>query len=755
MEFVLGGAVALAAVVVLVVLTRDSNPPKAREGAAAEEPVRDMPRLAEAPVEAGRSAIETNNAVTGHTVRPAPCPAGSFLLEVVDERARPLAGIPVLLLALDRAASEDPYRRRGAALRKTDSDGQAFFSLELHRDVHQRAELEGVQVMQRLSLSPELEGSPQVELPGSVEDGQRFRLVLPEEIARLYRPLRVRVVDRKGAPVGGVPVDWIAWPVDQPRAIVHGGTGRTRSEDGIAELSLEVLRELTWKQQHAGGEHHYRAEISLPFVGGSPAEELKDPAKEALVTLVLPDTGSVEARVSLANGTPVGEGARVRAWGWAPEDAADDVFLGEAPVVDGRATLDFVGLDLDLRITASPEDHSRAAGWLELPGPRRAGERVEARLQLGPEATRLRFEAVDELGAPLSGAKLTGTLEARELGNERGTQFSFEATADERGAATFRVDGLPAGSRVLLRLETRFVSAVKATHRLRSELELPSLQLEHENDLGVIVLHGPPPSHPGVVLVSGSVLDDASEAPLARAHVSVSAGEPGGQQTWIQNVTAGLDGGFEVRGPPGLEGLRLVCFAREHESGGCTFEQGASVVLRLQGEKPLLVRVLLDPELPRYRFHFILISEDGTEHVGEAVAPENIRFRVAPPGLYALEVRYWDAPWVIERLEEIRLDNPSAPWAVQIDARLDPLDLRGRVAFSSCILLGPEGHPLVKEIVRVTIDPWGEKPVSTDEDGRLILVAPLGSTAQLEVEGFVPLVARTDSLGQALQLARR
>jgi hypothetical protein len=174
----------------------------------------------------------------------------------------------------------------------------------------------------------------------------------------------------------------------------------------------------------------------------------------------------------------------VKAWGWPRSAPDDDVFLGEVPVVDGRATVELVGLGLTLRLSACLADHSRASAWAEVAGPTRPDERVVARLQIGPEATRVVLRAVDELGAPLPEAKLEGEIELKE--GERGTVFRFDATTTREGIARSRVDGLPDGARAAsIRLQTRFTSEL-GIHQLRAEQPIPGLQVDHENDLGAI-----------------------------------------------------------------------------------------------------------------------------------------------------------------------------------------------------------------------------------------------------------------------------
>jgi hypothetical protein len=543
--------------------------------------------------------------------------------------------------------------------------------------------------------------------------------------------------------------------VDRPREFLHGGIGRTRAEDGVAELSLEALRTLRWRERNSGGSHRFRAEVVLPFVGGAPSADLgDDPTRDGPVTLVLPDTGTVEVHVECADGTPAGDGVRVRAWGWPP--GGEDEALLDVAVVGGRAMLALVGLGLELRLSAGPEDHSRATAWTEILGPTYPGERVKAQLRLGPEATRVRLLAVDELGAPIPRAVLSGTVRVREPGSEHDTQFRFDADTDEAGGAAFRLDGFPAGQRESsLRIETSCTSEAKALHRLQAELPSPALRAGRENELGTIVLRGPPPSHPGIVLATGTVVDDATGAPLASARVNLSGDYLDDESAWIRSVDTGIDGGFELRGPPGLANLQLQAFAREHEPAGSPVVSGGNVLLRLKREVRFEARVLLEPELPRRYLQFLLISEHLSVE-GEIHDLERVRFRPPEPGEYSFEVRTSDGAWLVERIEGIRVGAPEThPFAPATDPRLDPLDLRGRIVLALFRLRAAGGQALAGRVVRVRIDAGEPMRVRTDEDGRLVLVVPARARLELEPEGFQPLVCAPDREERTLDFSPR
>jgi hypothetical protein len=105
----------------------------------------------------------------------------------------------------------------------------------------------------------------------------------------------------------------------------------------------------------------------------------------------------------------------------------------------------------------------------------------------------------------------------------------------------------------------------------------------------------------------------------------------GDASAWIGSVDTAADGAFEIRGPAGLESLRLAGFAREHESATLDIAAGDEVVLRLEHEVVLAARVLLEPDFPRRLLHFLLVSADGDAEEGELQDLEAVRFRHLRP----------------------------------------------------------------------------------------------------------------------------
>jgi hypothetical protein len=344
---------------------------------------------------------------------------------------------------------------RGAEL-VSDAGGRVAIALELVENARLHVPGKGALEV-RVRPAPGLEHGPRLFLPLPIEADARFRLVLPDASARLYQPLRVRVVDAHGAPCAGVPVRWSAESVEKPEERVNSGGAGTTGADGRAELSLLSLRYLRWNEERFGGTHRVRTEIALALAEPVAADLGTDPTLHGEIVLVLPDIGSLRVRARRADGTEVVDGATARAWGRPRGTDENGEPIGSAAFAAGTAEIGLVGLGLTLRVNVTPDDHSCAPGRIELIGPTRAGERVDAAVTLGAERTRLVFRAVDELGAPLSGAELSGELQVERAGRTRSGPTFRDVEAGGDGRVFVWLDALdPELVPVALRVQARF-----------------------------------------------------------------------------------------------------------------------------------------------------------------------------------------------------------------------------------------------------------------------------------------------------------
>jgi hypothetical protein len=583
-ELTLGVLVVLAALAVLLIrVPRATEPEDAASAApAVSQPAVELAAAATAEVrrvlaDAGpREATLASEAQDGAR-------EPHFVVEVVDERNAPLAEIPLLVLARHAGAADPRWHglSRGVEL-VSDAGGRDVISLALVENAGLHVPGEGALEV-CIRPAPGLERGPQLFLPLAVEADSLFRLMLPDASARLYQPLRVRVVDAHGAPYVGVPVRWSATSVEEPEERVRSGGSGTTGADGRAELSLLTLRHLRWDEERSGGTHRFRAEIALALAEPVGVDLGTDPTDHGEIVLVLPDTGSVRVRARRADGTEVVDGATAHAQGWPRGTDVDDEPIGTAALAAGAAEIGLVGLGLTLRVKVSPDDHSCAPGWTELTGPTRAGERVDAAVTLGPERTRLVFRAVDELGAPLAGAELSGELRVERAGRTHALPSFRDVEADDDGRVRVWLDALdPQLVPVALHMEARYERPDRAHGWLRAEHPLAALVPASEHDLGALVLEGPPPSHPGEVLASGVLVDlDTGRPVRGQARLVMSADE--GTWEWARSFDTGADGRFELRGPPARGRVALQAFALGYE-GVWTEQLGRELVIGLQRE---------------------------------------------------------------------------------------------------------------------------------------------------------------------------
>ncbi len=748
LELGLGLAVLLA--IVLVFRKPPRETPLAGATGAAPAPEERRSLLAEPSSPSGGSRrAEVAPSAVAPGARELP-PPGTFCIEVVDEDGRPLAGVPVLLLTFPRDAPNDPYLRRMPDSEPTGAGGRACFELAtVARALSGRADL----VLQA-TIGPGLRDAPREEVPADLGEGAVIRLVASRAVADTFEPLRVRVIDAEGAPVGGVRVQWIAWREDRPgaRDWIHGGTGETDPESGIAELSLLVHRELRWREQQGGGVHRYRVEALLPLAV-RPELDLGTtlPVRE-LGTLQLPPCGRVDVTVEDGDGSPVSRGE--------VEISATDLAGPEGravtrPVIAGRALFPAVGLGLELVLLARMDDGSRARA--ELRGPTLAGETVRANLRVGPADRLVSFAAVDERRVPLAETLLEGNIHVTAGGGR--AWFPVEVRTDAGGRAEVRIPASHitgatiTGARGTDELSELDLRAERSRNEhlfadLTGTLELAGLaEATRELDLGPITFEGPPPSQ-RELLVSGHVQDELG-IPLAGAALTLEPLED--ERSWQAHARTGDDGAFELRGPAPEAGLRLTAGAdgflretREDLTAGA-----ANVVLRLSPAGRFHARVLLDPGIPADLLEASL-TDGLNEH--SFVLQERANVAGLPPGAYALEIRTVQGRWLVARIGDLPVRGGENP----IDPRLDPLDLRGRLGLCRFRCEWAETGPRFPATVLVRVGPWGEGPARTDETGLLVLVIPGGATAiELQPSGFERVRVTPSTEEQAVVFSRR
>jgi len=520
--------------------------------------------------------------------------------------------------------------------------------------------------------------------------------------------VRVQVVDGSGAPVAGVP---IALRERRLASVTDHLTSRT-GEDGVATL------------RHAGA-------ILSPAVARAfavavqglfepPIEKLIDPnaLPSEPVPLVLGPNGACEVVLVDASGQPVSGPIEARL---AFADAVDRG-LGETMLsrVSGRVLFERVAAGRPLIVEVTREG---AAARLEASGPGpRAGERVQLRVAVDPDASILRGRVVDPDGKALADAAVRARLEtaAGEPGSDGTWQLKTEA--DGRFSVEIpRSAEMPVGLQlVVCRLDANGAEVAGARRPLPRELVAGS------HELGDFALAEAP------VIAAGFVVG-AEGAPVERAMVTPSlpesASTPRGQD-WLVPVRSDVAGRFEIRGMTRSESITLTpsktgligdAVVAHRTDGG--------VKLLLVAATEISGTVLLDPSL-RGSMVLVQATRESTEPAaadagaGHAVIGADGAFTLheLPAATWSVRVVYAATAIELGRVDGV-VSHPS-----QRDPRLDPLDLRHTLKLIVLEPVDEQGRrvPGVRAFSRSSGEPEGKWVPSAESDGRVQLLSSGG-----------------------------
>jgi carboxypeptidase family protein len=714
LELALGLGVVLVS---LWLIARDGGEPRKAGGpgpapstptrAAAAEPE----RASEPERDSARAEVHGSS-----SEKPASASTALLSVEVVDEHGAPLSGQRVSIRASRLGLPPETFE-----VHLTGADGVAAIPVAPLEELRAAA---GTAYPRKLhaSLEPPFEGAPLVALPEALA-GARARLVVPEEDLRHLLPLRVRVVDAQGAPVGGVEVQLLARKLDErdfgpPRA---AGTSRA---DGHAELDLTAFRQE--RRPDARG-WQQRLQAWAPFAA-LPSLELGAELPAEVVMLRLPPSGSIAVKV---------DGAE-RALPEACVELLAPALVGQAqlaslraPIVDGQALFPAVGLRLALQLRV------RARGFrplppLELRGPSVACERVSATLELGAEWPRAALFAVDEHGDPLANQCFHGWVD----GPMPPPSLEPSPRSDARGRLVFHVPGepLPGETRRLCLRPADLGPFPPTTLALPAALE-PGVVTE----LGTLVFPAPElPARPTrVPLASGHVVDEDGR-PIGLANVILHA-----TSGFSQPVSSAADGSFRIEDAPLDGALELIArcpgFLEARVAG---LRPGATDLrVALAHAAVFEARVLLDDDLPMTRMYGRLESVGGGYPLELA---EHVAAGEVPPGVYTFSVRASSGRRCLARVDGVRLAAGPNP----VDPRLAPLDLRGRVVGVTARLETSDGSALLGSL-SVRID--GQEEIwLADDEGRVRGVALRGQELELVATGFAPRKLVADGLETVL-----
>ncbi len=304
------------------------------------------------------------------------------------------------------------------------------------------------------------------------------------------RTLRIRVVDRSGAPCAGVPVALKDYDDSIRTRLWEGVTG----DGGVVDVS-----HVQWRCGRVDA-----FAVTFHFATAEPIERrvvLADLPVEP-VELVLPETTAVRVRVT---GEGVEDGLVVAA-GRGGDSSADPRPTRETR--DGVVVFPYHGVGAPLFVTIAPKN--RRYPWIsnhrgpDAPGP--DGERVVS-LRMRPSMPVAVGRAVTRRGSPIADALLSACQS--ESGSSRMERIRTDV--DGRFSLVLETGVAPSPERSL-ELSVQNAPGCPGTSRI--ELDLSGPLRSGDVDLGDVVFRSPEP------ILSGQVVDDTG-APIAGAEITV------------------------------------------------------------------------------------------------------------------------------------------------------------------------------------------------------------------------------------------
>ena len=543
---------------------------------------------------------------------------------------------------------------------------------------------------------------------------------------------RVKLVDPSGRPRGDVELELCVRSKrrsDKLRDVCSGRTDR----DGIALIPLEEAREKRKVWEQWGGAPEWAVTCDIPNL--EPIKTLLEDLPEAgdTITLVLPPVGSLFVRILDHTGKPFTEDAHVSLV-WRPADApgnSGQQRIGDhrRDFEDGVARYAAIGLGTELLLSASATAGDFASANATILGPKRDGEVVEATLTLGPRHPKLTGTILGEDDQPVAEEGMYCRVWSRSgldpsLPHRPIMEQHFVTDAQGRFEWPWGLTiTLPADAE--LEVERR-VHRFATVETFASRMPMPRLPDGESKELGTIRLERPP------LLVSGTAIDGEG-APLRHASIWLrhTNGE-GPDRKWfdLDNTRTGSDdsGNFEVRSFRDVRELGI--FARKHnrrdvELRGITPGETGVLVQLLDKEQArslygvLEVGLLLDDEAGAPDIELLLRHSSGDRRDSYAFGGK-ASFAELRPGTHELTVRTTSTHWVLTKIEGIEVleGQENQP------TRVESIDLRGALVRRVLRLKDDAGRPIREQ--RVAIHDLRGKggTLRTDEDGRLIVLAP-------------------------------
>ncbi len=505
------------------------------------------------------------------------------------------------------------------------------------------------------------------ESSGSEDVGDR-RISPIRVYIREQRAIPIEVVDGAGVPVVGVPVSLRAAPViDRSSVLWLGNTG----ESGLVRAELAKPR----KPDSAGWTVH--ACLEIPLLAPVTAQvDLRKPITEP-IRLVLPPCGSVVVNVREEDGRAAAKfgvalcgepslaGTYPRCRDRGPHDFEPDRVSGS------EARFTFVGLGLDVCASAwRTNDFVQHARF----GPRTAGDVVHFDLPLAGREPEVIGRFLTEAGGPLRERLVQIVFDAKQ-----GSRFRYPLLTDADGRFRFfaSVPERPGLTGTLLAMPIGIGAGEGGAVQTAVDVE----RTDDAHDLGDLVVVSPR------VVGAGLVVDDVG-APVPWPQIGVFAPSAWSDNGWYPNdrlrVAPHGDGRFDILASTDFARIRVRAWGQGRaESEYVEFDPGARDVLLVTPRGcEIAGRVLVDPGVYEGGIHVHAIGP-GPRIEAKTYRQATVAygaFQIAPiaPGRYDLEFRrgMGSKEELIHRLEGI--DVPPAGKAV--DARLDAIDLRGKIA---------------------------------------------------------------------------
>jgi len=542
--------------------------------------------------------------------------------------------------------------------------------------------------------------------------------------------LVAEVVHADGTPAEGV-------PVAVSLTTVSGGQGSSYSTDASGRVRLA----------HVGLECLLFEARRLDLWPELPLREMDrrsvdlDAPPRAPVRFQLPALGSVQVRVEDLEGQPARNGTSVHLRLVPPGASRDasplrrqeDVSV-HARTRDGWALFPQVepGMELEVRVDPSGGLSQRAY----FPGPARPGERAEYTVVLGSDHPILEFRALDPQGVPMAGESLQVGVEM----STGGLSSSRSVTVVTDGEGRFRLD--------LEQLSGNDSRRLRA--HAREESLLAELALDRSFPTG-LVPQGDLRFQEAPLIVAGSVRDEAGQ-PVRRANVTVrfgvSAGRPD-RWNWIRSRILQSDeaGEFRLVGAASGERLELQASTTGRKSAAREVPFGAiGVQLVLEGTGQIAGSVRTDERVPEKQLFVRAGPEGAVDARGQpswlhsARIPGDGAFTLGdlPAGTYRVAVCVGNqSPIEVVTGVEVRSGAETR------DARLDPLDLRGRLWVFELRLEAPHVRGPVRG--NTLFGPAGTEPRErgyfSDSPTRLLATVPVIDVL-LEAEGCRTVLLR-------------